>query len=60
MSDQQTENLLSLDLDDLLLAEPEIELLSGDDARAIPELGASVQVYFCCTACSCSVYCSAV
>ncbi len=45
---------MELNLDDLLIADPEIAILSDEDARAIPELGASYGTYFCCTLCSSS------
>ena len=59
MSDQNTEKApeqqQDLELDDLKVAEPEIEVISNDDARAVPEGGASFGDHFCCTICSSSL-----
>ncbi len=54
MNDEPGTQAVELDLDDLLIADLEIAVLSDEGARAIPELGASWQLYFCCTQCSCS------
>ena len=49
-SDQKDE----LDLTDLTVVEPEIEVISNEDARVIPEVGASILPDFSCTLCSSS------
>lgn len=51
---QQTPEQQNLDLEDLNIAESEIEVISNEDARAIPEGNASISEYFCCTLCSSS------
>lgn len=44
---------LTLDLNDLDLSEVEVEVLSNADARALPEMGATVAPLLCCTVCCC-------
>ena len=47
------EVMLTLDLDDLDLSEVEVEVLSNADARALPEMGATVFFVLSCTLCCC-------
>ena len=45
----ENNDLFNLDLSDLDLSVSELQLLEDHDARALPDLGASVGNWFCCS-----------
>lgn len=52
--DEQLSSEITLDLSDLALCTPEIEVLSSEDSRALAEMAATGTRYCCCSYCAIS------